>query len=346
MPPINTRTKIDTHHHFVPEFYNKAVQNAGGDPSGFPTPQWSPESDEASMEVNGTRTAILSVTAPGPVIAGNDQDARELARECNNYAASLRDQNPTQWGFFAAMPSLLDTEGTLAEIRYALDVLKADGVTLFTRYGPKNQYLGHPAFDPIWQELNSRCAVVFIHPTHPIDPHRVNEIFAQSTVDYPHETTRTAVDLISSGTKRKYPDCKVILSHAGGTLPWLISRVTPSLRGLPFDANAGPKSYEEWIEDFRSFYYDLALSSSPLILTALLGSVPHDHILYGELPILADRLLFELYLLTFLGSDSPYAPAEKIARFKEDLDNFPMDQDLKDKIFFKNALALLPRLDK
>ncbi|KAJ5413836.1 hypothetical protein N7509_000463 [Penicillium cosmopolitanum] len=328
MSLLSTRTKIDTHHHFDPEFYNKAVRNAGGDPSGFPTPEWSPESDEASMGANGTRTAILSVTAPGPVIVDNDQRARELARECNNYTASLRDQNATQWGFFATMPSLLDTEGTLDEISYALDVLKADGITLFTRYGPKNQYLGHQAFNPIWQELNSRHAV----------------IFAQSTVDYPHETTRTAVDLISSGTKRNYPDCKVILSHAGGTLPWSISRVTPSLRGLPFDSNAGTKSYEEWIEDFRSFYYDLALSSSPLILTALLESVPHDHILYGENPIPGDKVLFELYLLTFLGSDSPYAPADKIARFKEDLDNFSMDQDLRDKIYFKNTLALLARL--
>jgi hypothetical protein len=43
----------------------------------------------------------------------------------------------------------------------------------------------------------------------------------------------------------------------------------------------GIKSYEEWMEDFRSFYFDLALSSSPLILSALLAAVPHDRILYG-----------------------------------------------------------------
>lgn len=296
----SSQVKIDTHHHFIPDFYRKginqsqinsqinlniltisAVSNAGGDPSGFPTPEWTPESDQAAMQTNGIKTSILSITSPGPVIAGSDAEARTLARQANEYAASLRDAHPSQYGFFAAMPNLLDTQGTLAEIRHALDTLHADGVTLFTRYGVKNQYLGHPEYTLIWEELNARHAVVFIHPTHPIDPHRVNHLFAQSTVDYPHETTRAAVDLISTDTKRRFSSCKVILSHAGGTLPWLISRVAPSLRGV--DVPEGMKSYEEWMQDFRSFYFDLALSSSELVLSALLAAVPHDHIFYGIL---------------------------------------------------------------
>lgn len=81
------------------------------------------------------------------------------------------------------------------------------------------------------------------------------------------------MDLISTGAKRRFSNCKVVLSHAGGTLPWLISRVAPARRDT--------KSYEEWMEDFRSFYFDLALSSSPLILSALLSAVPHDRVLYG-----------------------------------------------------------------
>ncbi|KAL1862074.1 hypothetical protein Plec18167_001145 [Paecilomyces lecythidis] len=322
MSSSTPQVKIDTHHHYVPDFYKRAVEKAGGDPSGFPTPQWTPNSDQEAMKTNGIRTSILSITSPGPIIAGSDEGARALAREANEYAASLRDQKPAEYGFFAAMPNLLDTEGSLAEIKYAFDVLKADGVTLFTRYGKANQYLGHPEYAPIWEELNVRHAVVFIHPTHPIDRHRVNHLFAQSTVDYPHETSRTAVDLISTGTKRRYSNCKVILSHAGGTLPWLISRVTPSHRGVPVPE--GTKSFEEWMEDFRSFYFDLAMSSSHLILSALLSAVPHDHILYG--------------------SDSPYAPADKIARFKVDIDSYPLEKDLRDKIYFKNALAILPRL--
>ncbi|RAL05415.1 amidohydrolase family protein [Aspergillus ibericus CBS 121593] len=317
-------SKIDTHHHFVPTFYAQAVDNAGGDPSGWPTPQWSPEASLASMERNGTQRAILSLTAPGAVIAPDTISRRNLARQANEYVAGLRDAKPDRFGFFAALPCLLDTEGTLEEIRYSLDVLKAEGVTLFTRYGSGNHYLGHPDFRPIWEELNHRKAVVFIHPTHPADTNRVNPSLPQPAIDYPHETTRTAVDLLTTGTKREFPDCKVILSHAGGTLPYLIARLTTVTKSPEATYNPYKTSPVDMIEDFKSFYFDLALSSSPAVLNLLLSLVPHDHIFYG--------------------SDFPYAPNEKIAGFKETLDEHPLDQELRDQIYFKNAQVLLSRL--
>lgn len=234
------------------------------------------------MERIGVTKAILSLTAPGAVIAPTTQKRRELARKCNEFAAAKRDEDPQRWGFFAALPCLLDTEGALAEIQYALDVLKAEGVTLFTRYGPGSQYLGSPEFKPIWEELNSRKAVVFIHPTHPADTTPVNPLLPQPLIDYPHETTRTAVDMIITNTKRRYPDCKVILSHAGGTLPYLITRVATVSREAAATARMYGKTSEEIMEDFRSFYFDLALSSSEAVLKLVLDLAPHDHILYGK----------------------------------------------------------------
>ncbi|KAJ5693042.1 amidohydrolase family protein [Penicillium macrosclerotiorum] len=312
-------TLIDTHHHFVPDFYAQAVEKAGGDPSGWPTPAWSPEASNSLMEKVGVTKAILSLTAPGAVIAPTDADRRALARKANEYAARLRDEDPARYGFFAALPSLLDVEGTLAEIRYSLDFLKSNGVTLFTRYGNGNQYLGDPAFKPIWAELNARKAVVFIHPTHPVDTTKVNPLLPQPAIDYPHETTRTAVDLIITNTKRSYPDCKVILSHAGGTLPFLISRLCTYPENST--ATIAGKSPEEAMEDFRSFYFDLALSSSSAVLGLVLETIPHDHLLYG--------------------SDFPYAFVDKTLGFKQQLEKYSMDPELRDKIYFKNAQALL-----
>ncbi|GLA90046.1 hypothetical protein AtubIFM56815_005595 [Aspergillus tubingensis] len=316
-------SKIDTHHHFVPQFYAEAVENAGGDPSGWPTPKWSAEASLASMNRNGTQKAILSLTAPGAVIAPNDNGRRTLARQANEFTAQLRDEQPERFGFFAALPCLLDTEGTLEEIRYSLDVLKAEGVTLFTRYGTGNHYLGHPDFRPIWEELNRRKAVVFIHPTHPADTNRVNPQLPQPAIDYPHETTRTAVDLLTTGTKAAFPDCKVILSHAGGTLPYLISRLTTVTKFPEAEYKPYSRGPEEMVEDFKSFYFDLALSSSPAVLTLLMSLVPHDHIVYG--------------------SDFPYANNNKIAGFKEALDEYPLDQVLRDRIYYANAQKLLAR---
>lgn len=234
------------------------------------------------MDQVGTKTAILSVTAPGACIAKGTESAK-LARNLNLEGAKIRDSDPKRFGFFASLPDILDTSAALEELRYALDDLRADGVTLFTRYGTANTYLGHAAIEPIWAELNKRKCVVFIHPTHPVDTNRVNSLLPQPMIDYPHETSRTAMDMILKGTLVKYPDCKVILSHAGGALPYLISRIATPLRKTP---NIAAKTvlgvtHDRVMENFRKFYYDLALSSSPAVLRMVLELVPHDHILYG-----------------------------------------------------------------
>ncbi|KAJ5555990.1 hypothetical protein N7513_003632 [Penicillium frequentans] len=288
--------RIDTHHHFLPQEYRDALEAAGGDPSGWPTPDWSPEASLQNMASNGIRKAILSLTAPGASIAPDIESARILARQVNKYAASLRKQHPNSFGFFVALPSLEDITGSLAEIEYGLDVLKADGVTLFTRYGDGNNYLGHSTFTPIWEELDARKAVIFIHPTHPVNTTWTNPLLPQPVIDYPHETTRTAVDMIIANVTQRFPNCRKILSHAGGSLPYLISRIATTSRVTESTKMTFGKTTEEIMEDFKSFYYDLALSSSPAVLNMVFDLVPHHHISYG--------------------SDFPYADSDKIAGFK------------------------------
>ncbi|KAG9570596.1 2-amino-3-carboxymuconate-6-semialdehyde decarboxylase, partial [Aureobasidium melanogenum] len=269
----------------------------------------------------------LCCCSPGACIL-QGQASHELARKLNLESARIRDQEPEKFGFFANLPDILDTQAALVELQYALDVLKADGVTLFTRYGKGNTYLGHPDVQPIWEELNRRACVVFIHPTHPVDTNTVNPRTPQPIIDYPHETTRTAYDMLTQGTRLKYPACKVILSHAGGTLPYLISRPTGLVRKMP-DAAAKDRigaTYDEMMVGFQSFHYDLALSTSPAVLRLLLENVPHDHILYG--------------------SDFPYAPPPAYPAFLEDLENSTMTSELRDKINFGNAINLIPRLSK
>ena len=258
-----------------------AVKAAGGDPAGYHLPAWSPQASEAWLDANAGTIAVLSLSAPGAAIAQTQEGARKLARKANDYCAQIRDRKPGRFGFFGAVPNLLDTIGTIAEITYVLDVLKADGITLFSRYGDGNYYLGHKSFLPVWEELNKRRAVVFVHPTHAVDTSKVNSRLHGPGIDYPHETTRTAVDMIMSRTLQRYPDVKVILSHAGGNLPWIFPRLAMAVRGVTVKPG-GAISYDEWTKGLRHFYYDLALSSSQQSLDLLLKIIPHDHILYGK----------------------------------------------------------------
>ena len=231
----------------------------------------------------GIQTAILSVTAPGACIVKEPKQQQDLARSLNEYAASLRSDDPDSFGFFASLPDIRNTTAAVEEISFALDQLQADGVTLFTRYGPGNVYLGHHDLEPVWAELNRRQAVVFIHPTHPVDTNLVNAQLLQPMIDYPHETTRTAMDMIMSRTLQKFPNVTVILSHAGGTLPYIITRLSTPLRKTP-DIAANWRvgtNYQDARQTYSKFYYDVALSCAPQVLQTLLDTVPHDHILFG-----------------------------------------------------------------
>lgn len=236
--------------------------------------------------------------------------------------AALRDSMPDKYGFFASLPSPLDDQAaTLREIAHGCDELDADGVVLFTRYGPDNHYLGHPDFRPMWEELNRRKAVVFIHPTHPVDKNFVNPHLPQPMFDYAHETGRTAMDLILSGTLECAPECKIILSHAGGTLPWLIYRPAGMLPHTPFEVG---KSTDELVAQAQRFYFDTALSATPYTIPLLLQFAKPGHILFG--------------------SDFPNAPTPSIEFFTGNLSRHGMDETTRAQIDHESALELFPRL--
>lgn len=295
-------------------------------------PDWSPEIDLEFNEGEEISFAFLSITAPGPQIVPRKHQAN-FCRQANEYTSSLCQKHPTRYGFFATVPDLLDPAVARQEIEYALDKLGADGVTLYTRYGEDNHYLGHADFREIWDYLDSRRAVVFVHPTHPVDTTLVNSSLPQPMIDYTHETTRTAVDLITSGTLRAHPNVKIILSHAGGTLPYLAMRPAVMLPYIlhPDEAIEGEdyasKVEHSFMEDARRFYFDTALSTAPLTLGLLKQFALPDHVLFG--------------------SDFPYAPKPGISKMNKMLDEYGEDeQSFVQSVHLNAALQLFPRLVK
>ena len=132
-------------------------------------------------------------------------------------------EHPSRFGSFALLP-LPDVDGALEEITYALDILHLDGVGLFSSVN--NRYLGDPLFDPVFDELNRRQAVVFIHPTHCEAPPETNLGAPPFVVEYVFDTTRAVVNLIFTGTLKRYPDIRLIIAHGGGTVPYLAQRIS------------------------------------------------------------------------------------------------------------------------
>lgn len=266
---------IDIHAHFLTRNYLDAMHAAGVHTvDGYPMPDWSPESAMACMDQWGIQTQILSISAPGLDFVSGEA-ARKLARTVNENLAGIVARHPTRFRGFAILP-LPDMDGALREVEYALDVLKFDGIGLYTNYG--GIYPGDSRLDPLFAELNRRKAVTYVHPVAPpgFDMERFG--FPAATLEYPFDTTRMIKNLVSTGTMRRYPDFKMIVSHGGGTLPFLVPRIA---RHTTRFARV-PVTPDEIMADFRNFYFDVTAVSHPHAIEALLAIAPKDRLLYGS----------------------------------------------------------------
>ena len=311
--------RIDVHHHIVPPRYLKALASIGITSSGGRSfPEWTPESMFAVMDEHGIDTAMTSITSPG-VYFGDAASARDLARRCNDISARLLSDYGKRVGAFAVLP-LPDVDGALNELEYALDTLGLDGVGLLASVG--DQYLGDPAFDALFAELNRRKTVVFIHPNIPPGSNVPKLDLPPFIVEFVFDTTRAVTNLIYSGTLERYQDIRFIVSHAGGAAPYLAWRIWVGGFPLPDVHKNAP---EGAITYLQRLYYDTALSASPYALRSLQELIDSSHMLFG--------------------SDYPFAPeivTTETIRGLEDYDGF--DAQTRMAVERENALKLFPRL--
>jgi predicted TIM-barrel fold metal-dependent hydrolase len=248
--------------------------------------EWSPEAHLALMKELNISKSILSISSPGTSLTpGDDDTACKLTRQCNDYAAEICSQHPGL-GFWASLP-LPNVEDTLQEIPYVLDVLKADGITIETNH--HGTYLGDPALDKVFDELNRRHAKIFIHPTTPCmkSCHGHGPTPATTLAQYPYpmlefmfDTVRAVVNLFFSGTIARCPNITFIIPHAGAALPPIIERFTSfsSVIGM------GQSLTSQDVKDVfaRQFYFDLAGMPFPDQIWGLLRYVGTDRLLYGS----------------------------------------------------------------
>jgi predicted TIM-barrel fold metal-dependent hydrolase len=285
--------RIDVHFHYLsPEYREKMIDAVGGSPDGFPAPQWSAEAALAMMDRMNIATGMLSVSSPG-VHFGNDAKARLLARSVNEFAARTMGEHRGRFGGFASLP-LPDVDGALNEITYALDTLKLDGVVMLTNFN--GVYLGDKRLDPVFDELNRRTAVVFIHPTSPICWQQSALGYPRPMIEFTFDSTRAVVNLIFSGTTTRCPKVRFIVPHAGGTLPFLARRIGMFARGL---AGGTPVAAEEQL---RKLYYDLAGSPGSNALAPLLEMTERSHILYGSDYVHTPEAVVSAHLAELLSS--------------------------------------------
>lgn len=304
--------RIDVHQHLLPPEFLTALDRHGM--NAWAPSKWSTEGAIAMMDEHGIATGVLSLSTPGPHL-GDDAEARILARQVNETQARLVQTRPDRFGMFACVP-LPDIDGALDAIAHAYDHLSTDGVVLLANN--KGVYVGDPSFDPVMEELNRRAATVFIHPG-PIPGPPAKDMHP-SLADFLLDTTRAAINLVSNGIPRRYPKLRIILSHAGGFVPYAAYRIAALSNVIHPETNT-----EAMLADLSNFYFDTALSGSPTVLPSLLAFAKPGRVLFG--------------------SDWPYCPNKTVGFFTGHLDAYPaLDTAGHHAIDRGSAERLFPRL--
>ncbi|MCC6778078.1 MAG: amidohydrolase [Hyphomicrobiales bacterium] len=287
---------FDVHGHCMPEAYRSAILDS---PVGKTAriPHWDFAEHIALLDRHDIAVCVLSLAPPG-IYFGDAGKTRVAARRCNEALAEIVRRGGGRFRALAVLP-LPSVEDACAEVAHALDVLKLDGIGLFTSY--QGEFLGQASFDPVMAELDARGAIAFVHPNiHPANQ-MIKLPWPAFVIEYPFDTTRAATNLIFSGALDRFSAIRFVLAHGGGTLPYLAYRLAmvgsqqlahPEFTErfpLPFfTQNAEATDPAFLLARVRRFWFEVALSAGAGTIATLETVADPDRIL--------------------LGTDWPYAP--------------------------------------
>jgi 6-methylsalicylate decarboxylase len=264
------------------------------------------------MERAGVEIQVLS--ACPQVLYGEDgKKAVRAARFVNDQYAELVERRPDRFRAFAALP-MPHVEESAGEMGRALDELGMAGIAMNTTV--LGRALVEPDFEPVFAELNSRGAVLYLHPAgNSACSPLIGNYHLTWMVGAPVEDTISVMQLITHGFPARYPDVKIINSHLGGALPMLLQRADDQYRWEAPDTPEPPSVAA------RRMWYD----------TVGHGHVPALRCAIDSLG--ADRLL--------LGTDFPYENGDTFVRAVDYINDPQADPTAARAILDQNASSLL-----
>src|ERR1700737_4962275 len=308
---------IDVHSHPILPYGQGAPVGPGQK-----QPDWSVESAISYMDEHDIAACVLS--DPDSANHATGPKARDIARRVNETLADIVSRHPRRFGAVATLPGQ-DADGAMTEIVYALDILKMDGVSTSTSIS--DVYLGEPQFDPWFEELNRRGVTLFVHPTFTKASQALLIGLNPSVIEFMFDTTRMIANMVATGTKKRFSNIKIISTHGGGTIPYLVNRIQTLEHAFGVAPGRLELSPEEVREGIASFYYDLTAATSEAQLGAILKLVPVSQLL--------------------MGLDLPFMPKSSFAPAIADVGRYPAfsETDLR-SISYANAFRLYPELAK
>ena len=264
--------RIDVHQHHSPPALRSG--QTGTNRAGLGA--WTPELALQTMSKFDISVSILSMTQMGDILYDNTEKGRTAVRTGNDYGAKVMGDHPKRFGLFTGVP-LPDIEGVLKEIEYGLDTLKADGVGIYTNDN-QGRWPGDAYFEPMWQELNRRGTLVYMHPLAPRCCRDLDYGVPVNMNEYDFDIVRGCTSLLANGVLHRYPNVKIIVPHSGGAMPMIAGRIQ---NRYPHDPKHDEYIPNGVIPELQKFYIDISHATFPYPMAALLKFAKPDHILFG-----------------------------------------------------------------
>src|SRR6266481_2256283 len=168
------------------EVHSHIITNLGSQAPMDKLPTWSIEQSLAIMDANGIAASVLSL--PDSASHANGLEACQLARRINEQLADIVSRHPTRFGAMATLPALAGTDGVL-------------------------------------EEMNRRGVTLFVHPVPAKASRSVDLGVDVSLLEFMFDTTRMLINMVFSGAKNRFSKIKIISTHGGGTIPYLMTRI-------------------------------------------------------------------------------------------------------------------------
>ena len=228
-----------------------------------------------NMEKAGVDMAVVSMPPPG-VIWGKGDVCLEAAQMTNNEFAQAQKDHPEHIRWMAVLP-WETPELAVEEIKRACDL----GAVAAIVHGSINgRHLTDPDFAPVWKELDDRALPVLVHPTYPIGTElmELDRYALIASTGFMIDTTLAISKMIFDGFFDRYPNLKIIASHAGATLPYLAGRFD---RVYDTTERAKVKISKPPSEYLKHIYYDSVTYAQDALELCVKVGTPY-HVMYGS----------------------------------------------------------------
>ncbi len=233
-----------------------------------------PEKRLSDMARMGISHTVISFTPRHFFYELDRTLALDISRKINNGIADIVEKYPEKLTGMVHVP-LQDIGASVSELERAVNILKLKGVHIGSNV--LGHYLGERMFLPFFEKAASLDIPVFVHPVNVAGADRLKPFYFQNLVGNPLDTAITAGSLIFNGVFDRLPGLKIILSHAGGMMPYNIDRWKHGFEVRPECREFIKKSPESYL---RNFYYD-TIAHGTESLKYLVARVGADRVVMG-----------------------------------------------------------------